>query len=241
MTRRKLTKARAEADELRRQLAEMQAALENLTPGGSEFAGSFAVCLNWIRTRLATTGHVAAERNELRRQLAEERMRANAAEFAVAQQRDEAADLRRQLEHANRWRDNEILAANEARADAADLRRQLDDARQIYGVSQHVGDDIERLLWGAAESIVLRRQLEYANRWRESAILDANEARSEAADLRRQVDAVPIDEIDDLYVAYAYAVSGWPEGKAQQFPQVGRWLRILPADDTPHGAEKGDA
>ncbi len=177
----------------------------------------------------------------LRRQLAEERMRANAAEFAVAQQRDEAADLRRQLEHANRWRDNEILAANEARADAADLRRQLDDARQIYGVSQHVGDDIERLLWGAAESIVLRRQLEYANRWRESAILDANEARSEAADLRRQVDAVPIDEIDDLYVAYAYAVSGWPEGKAQQFPQVGRWLRILPADDTPHGAEKGDA
>jgi len=38
-----------------------------------------------------------------------------------------------------------------------------------------------------AESIVLRRQLEYANRWRESAILDANEARSEAADLRRQV------------------------------------------------------
>ena len=177
----------------------------------------------------------------LRRQLAEERMRANAAEFAVAQQRDEAADLRRQLEHANRWRDNEILAANEARADAADLRRQLDDARQIYGVSQHVGDDIERLLWGAADSIVLRRQLEYANRWRESAILDANEARSEAADLRRQVDAVPIDEIDDLYVAYAYAVSGWPEGKAQQFPQVGRWLRILPADDTPHGAEKGDA
>ena len=191
-----------------------------------------------LRRQLETA---QADRADLRRQLAEERMRANAAEFAVAQQRDEAADLRRQLEHANRWRDNEILAANEARADAADLRRQLDDARQIYGVSQHVGDDIERLLWGAAESIVLRRQLEYANRWRESAILDANEARSEAADLRRQVDAVPIDEIDDLYVAYAYAVSGWPEGKAQQFPQVGRWLRILPADDTPHGAEKGDA
>ena len=79
MTRRKLTKARAEADELRRQLAEMQAALENLTPGGSEFAGSFAVCLNWIRTRLATTGHVAAERNELRRQLAEAQARQVAA------------------------------------------------------------------------------------------------------------------------------------------------------------------
>ena len=220
--------ARAEAADLRRQFEQERVEIGMLRRQLQEGEQS-------------ALSHAIGQIFYLRRQLAEERMRANAAEFAVAQQRDEAADLRRQLEHANRWRDNEILAANEARADAADLRRQLDDARQIYGVSQHVGDDIERLLWGAAESIVLRRQLEYANRWRESAILDANEARSEAADLRRQVDAVPIDEIDDLYVAYAYAVSGWPEGKAQQFPQVGRWLRILPADDTPHGAEKGDA
>ena len=53
----------AEAADLRRQLAE-------LTPGGSEFQTP-AACLAWIRARLSSTGHIAAERNDLRRQLAE--------------------------------------------------------------------------------------------------------------------------------------------------------------------------
>ena len=236
--------------DLRRQLAEVQAEIaavprpeigelcdliDNSTTAISLDCPAGWAVREWLETYDAADCRqerdaAIADAAELRRQLTEERMRANAAEFAVAQLSAEAADLRRQvdragyeyrevqralvevgeatgaddptspesildalaslrrqLEHANRWRDNEILAANEARADAADLRRQLDDARQIYGVSQHAGGDIERLLWEAAEAIVLRRQLEYANRWRESAILDANEARSEAADLRRQL------------------------------------------------------
>ena len=38
-----------------------------------------------------------------------------------------------------------------------------------------------------AEAAALRRQLEHANRWRDVAIVEANEARAEAADLRRQL------------------------------------------------------
>lgn len=65
-----------------------------------------------------------------------------------------------------------------------------------------------------------------------------DEARQEAADMRWQLDAVPVGAIADLYTAYAYAVAGKPA--AQQFPQVGRWLGILPAADTPHRTGKGD-
>lgn len=47
----------------------------------------------------------------------------------------------------------------------------------------------------------------------------------EAADLRRQ-----LEEIADLYTAYAYATAG-SEVHAR-FPQVGRWLGLLPDIDT---------
>lgn len=48
-----------------RQLAEVQAALESLTPGGSEFAGDPLACVRWVQERLLTRGRVAAERNAL--------------------------------------------------------------------------------------------------------------------------------------------------------------------------------
>lgn len=54
--------------------------------------------------------------------------------------------------------------------------------------------------------------------------LDAN------AKMRGQLVAVPREEIADLYTAYAYATAG-SEVHAR-FPQVGRWLGLLPDIDT---------
>jgi hypothetical protein len=55
-----------EIDELRAENARMCAALESLTPGGSEFHDSPQNCLDFVQDRLATAGKVAKERNELR-------------------------------------------------------------------------------------------------------------------------------------------------------------------------------
>jgi len=61
--------ARLVALELKR--AELQEHLESLTPGGSEFHGGAGQCVEWVRARLATTGKIAAERNELRARVEE--------------------------------------------------------------------------------------------------------------------------------------------------------------------------
>ena len=61
--------ARLVALELKR--AELQEHLESLTPGGSEFHGGAGRCVEWVRARLATTGKIAAERNELRARVEE--------------------------------------------------------------------------------------------------------------------------------------------------------------------------
>lgn len=50
---------------------------------------------------------------------------------------------------------------------------------------------------------------------------------AEAADLRRQLAAVPVDAISDLYDAHAYAVAGMDNG--EEFPAVREWLATLPA------------
>lgn len=42
--------------------------LEALTPGGSEYHDSPQRCLGWIKDRIAMTGKIAKERNELRAQ-----------------------------------------------------------------------------------------------------------------------------------------------------------------------------
>lgn len=52
---------------------ELMTILESLTPGGSEFHNSPKNCAEWVRDRLATSGKIAAERNDLRRQLEIER------------------------------------------------------------------------------------------------------------------------------------------------------------------------
>jgi hypothetical protein len=44
----------------------LEAFLLDLVPGGSEFHDNPARCAEWIRERLATTGKIARERNELR-------------------------------------------------------------------------------------------------------------------------------------------------------------------------------
>lgn len=147
----------------------------------------------------------------------------------------EAADMRRQVEHANRWRDSAILEANEARQEAADLRRQLAEERMRanaaeFAVAQQRDEaaDLRRQVGQArTEAGMLRRQLQEGE---QSAL---SQALGQIAYLRRQLGAVPMDAIADLYTAYAYAVAGKPA--AQQFPQLGRWLGILPAADTPHG------
>ena len=85
---------------------------------------------------------------------------------------------------------------DEALQEAADLRRQLERAGYEYREVQRALVEV-----GAAagaddptspESILdalasLRRQAEHANRWRDNEILAANEARADAADLRRQL------------------------------------------------------
>ena len=76
-----------------------------------------------------------AERDDLRRQLAEERQRASAAEFAVAQLRDEAADLRRQLMAVAIDRNQLRSLWLEYRQRLADLRQQLD--RERLAAIQH--------------------------------------------------------------------------------------------------------
>jgi uncharacterized protein YgfB (UPF0149 family) len=40
--------------------------LLDLTPGGSEFAGSPEACARWVQERLASVGKLAQERNQLR-------------------------------------------------------------------------------------------------------------------------------------------------------------------------------
>ena len=42
-----------------------------LTPGGSEYSGSPQRCLDWIKDRMAMTGKIAKERNQLRGQVAD--------------------------------------------------------------------------------------------------------------------------------------------------------------------------
>jgi len=44
--------------------------VENLTPGGSEFVGSWDNCIGFIQDRMLVAGKVAAERNRLRKALA---------------------------------------------------------------------------------------------------------------------------------------------------------------------------
>jgi len=58
-----------EADRKRLEAAEKQ--IEGMTAGGSEFAGDTQRCLADIRERLAVAGKVAADRNALRKRLAE--------------------------------------------------------------------------------------------------------------------------------------------------------------------------
>lgn len=45
--------------------------LMDLTPGGSEYHNSPQRCFDWIRDRLAVTGKIAKERNQLRGQVAD--------------------------------------------------------------------------------------------------------------------------------------------------------------------------
>ena len=65
-----------------------------------EFRTAFGFADAAFAAESAQRERADAEVADLRRQLAEERMRANAAEFAVAQLRADAAELRRQLAEA---------------------------------------------------------------------------------------------------------------------------------------------
>ena len=56
---------------LRRPMDELANSLLALTPGGSEFYGSPQRCLSWIKDRMSMIGKIAAERNELREQVAD--------------------------------------------------------------------------------------------------------------------------------------------------------------------------
>jgi hypothetical protein len=50
-------------------IAALEAAIESLAPGGGEFHGDADRCIEWVRARLSTTGHIATERNRLRRRV----------------------------------------------------------------------------------------------------------------------------------------------------------------------------
>jgi len=45
-----------------------RSAIVSLTPGGSEFYDNPERCAEWVQERLSTTGKIAAERNELRKE-----------------------------------------------------------------------------------------------------------------------------------------------------------------------------
>ena len=60
------------------------------------------------------------------------------------------------------------------------------------------------------EATELRRQLEHANRWRDTAIVEANEARAEAADLRRQLaECRAVAQARGESLGYAEADTDW--------------------------------
>ena len=238
---RQVDEARQEAAELRRQLAEAQAAIaavprpeiaelcdliDNSTTAISLDCPAGWAVREWLETYEAADlrrqfeqerveigmlrrqlqegeqsalSHAIGQIFYLRRQLAEERMRANAAEFAVAQLLADAADLRRQVEHANRRRDTAIGEANEARAAAADLWRQLEATQ--------------------AEIAALRI---------ENAAIAAIAAICPTCGGSGAVDSG--------------GFTPWGVGIDATCPTCnGRGKAYTDADDTPHGAEKGDA
>lgn len=47
----------------------LERALEDMTPGGSEFHNAPGRCIEWVKARLATVTSLARERNELRNEL----------------------------------------------------------------------------------------------------------------------------------------------------------------------------
>lgn len=94
-------------------------------------------------------------------------------------------------------------------------------------MTQPTGDALAMIAQLQQEAADLRRQLAECkkNAWRHANLyLDAN------AKMRGQLVAVQREEIADLYTAYAYATAG-SEVHAR-FPQVGRWLGLLPDIDT---------
>lgn len=78
---------------LRKRLEDLERALLDLTPGGSEFHGSPQHCLDWIKDQVLFTVKLAAQRN---------RYRKVGDELAVA-----TSQLLRELEDANRSYSNE--------------------------------------------------------------------------------------------------------------------------------------
>lgn len=67
---------------------------------------------------------------------------------------------------------------------------------------------------------------------------EVNNLRRQLAEAQAEIDAVPREEIADLYDAYAYATAGgslreFDDGKAREFPKVGVWLGLLPNPVSP--------
>jgi chromosome segregation ATPase len=73
-------------------------------------------------------------------------------------------------------------------AENADLRRQLAEAQEarLAEVAMSVSANLA-LHRNTEEAATLLRQLAHMTQWRDSALVDGNEARAEAADLRRQL------------------------------------------------------
>lgn len=211
---RQVDEARQEAAELRRQLAEAQAAIAAGQPGegGIMKQSDHEKSINALRIQHAHDLEAQERKYEalltdLRKQrdaairgveIREEILTRKTAEFKARLQAE--IDLRTLSTQDGEV--DEFNAGYEAcragqpiEAEPSELH--FDVWRQGWMVA-----DYERM---SAEVADLRRQLEHANRWRDNEILAANEARADAADLRRQlaetqaeIAAVPRPEIGEL-------------------------------------------
>lgn len=108
----------AETVTIRKQLEDIEQALLDLTPSGSEFHGSPQRCLDWIKARISSTGKLAAQRNRYRK---------------AGEELAKAVDNSRRLDILTLFVD-ENEEQHQAKRDIIDALRQWNEVRESYEI-----------------------------------------------------------------------------------------------------------